>query len=224
MIFMATIQLDVLTISGAVLLIATFGIVATRGFMDWLNAYRYQSIVLAGVTAIIGYVTGIWEIYIAAGLTLVIKSIIIPKVLTYVTRKLEIEFKLETNPYVSIRASVIISALLVALSYFLIQQIPFKSDQIVNAYLPVSMALFFIGLFVLVNRRTVLSQVVGLLIIENGLFLFAMALTHGVSLLIEIGIFVDILVGILISSVLLFRISRTFDSLDVGKLENLRDD
>ena len=221
---MGIIQLDVLTISGAVLLIATFGIVATRGFMDWLNAYRYQSIVLAGVTAIIGYVTGIWEIYIAAGLTLMIKSIIIPKVLTYVTRKLEIEFKLETNPYVSIRASVIISALLVALSYFLIQQIPFKSDQIVNAYLPVSMAQFFIGLFVLVNRRTVLSQVVGLLIIENGLFLFAMALTHGVSLLIEIGIFVDILVGILISSVLLFRISRTFDSLDVGKLENLRDD
>ncbi len=224
MIFMDTIQFDILTISGAILLIATFGIVATRGFMDWLNAYRYQSIVLSGVTAIIGYVTGIWEIYIAAGLTLVIKSIIIPKVLTYVTRKLEIEFKLETNPYVSIRASVIISALLVALSYFLIQQIPFKADQIVNAYLPVSMAQFFIGLFVLVNRRTVLSQVVGLLIIENGLFLFAMALTHGVSLLIEIGIFVDILVGILISSILLFRISRTFDSLDVGKLENLRDD
>jgi len=223
-IFMDTIQFDILTISGAILLIATFGIVATRGFMDWLNAYRYQSIVLSGVTAIIGYVTGIWEIYIAAGLTLVIKSIIIPKVLTYVTRKLEIEFKLETNPYVSIRASVIISALLVALSYFLIQQIPFKADQIVNAYLPVSMAQFFIGLFVLVNRRTVLSQVVGLLIIENGLFLFAMALTHGVSLLIEIGIFVDILVGILISSILLFRISRTFDSLDVGKLENLRDD
>lgn len=221
---MDPIQFDILTISGAILLIATFGIVARRGFMDWLNAYRHQSIVLAGVTAIIGYVTGIWEIYIVAAMTLVIKSFIIPKVLIYVTRKLEIEFKLETNPYVSIRASVIISALLVALSYFLTQQIPFKSDQIVNAYLPVSMAQFFIGLFVLVNRRTALSQVVGLLIMENGLFLFTMALTHGVSLLIEIGIFVDILVGIIISSILLFRISRTFDSLDVGKLENLRDD
>jgi hydrogenase-4 component E len=223
-IFMESLQLQILTISGAILLIATFGIVARRGFMDWLNAYRHQSIVLAGVTAIIGYVTGIWEIYIVAAMTLVIKSIIIPKVLIYVTRKLEIEFKIETNPYVSIRASVIISALLVALSYFLTQQIPFKSDQIVNAYLPVSMAQFFIGLFVLVNRRTVLSQVVGLLIIENGLFLFTIALTHGVSLLIEVGIFVDILVGIVISSILLFRISRTFDSLDVGKLENLRDD
>lgn len=221
---MEQIQLDILTISGAILLIATFGIVARRGFMDWLNAYRHQSIVLSAVTAVIGYVTGIWEIYVVAALTLVIKSFIIPKVLIYVTRKLEIEYKIETNPYVNIRTSVIISAMLVALSYFLTQQIPFKSDPIVNAYLPVSLAQFLIGLLVLVNRRTVLSQVVGLLIIENGLFLFTMALTHGVSLLIEVGIFVDILVGIVISSILLFRISRTFDSLDADKLENLRDD
>src|SRR5579864_5998378 len=127
---METIQLDVLTISGAILLISTFGIVVRRGFLDWLNAYRYQSIVLAGVTAIIGYVTGIWEIYIAAVLTLVIKSLVIPKVLTRVTNSLEIEFKTETNPYLSLRASIIISALLVAMSYFLSQQIPFKSDPI----------------------------------------------------------------------------------------------
>lgn len=221
---MESIQLDVMTISGAILLIATFGVVARRGFMDWLNAYRLQSVVLSGVTAIIGYVTGVWEIYIAAALTLVIKSLVIPKVLTYVTRQLEIEYKTETNPYLSLRASIIVSALLVALSYFFSQQMPFKSDPVVNIYLPVSMAQFFLGLLVLVNRRSALSQIVGLLIIENGLFLFTLALTHGVSLIIEIGIFADILVGIVISSILLFRMSRTFDSLDVGKLENLRDD
>jgi hydrogenase-4 component E len=221
---METVQLDILAISGAMLLIATFGVIVRRGFTDWLNAYRLQSVVLAGVTAIIGYVTGIWEIYIAAVLTLVIKSIVIPKVLTRVTNSLEIEFKTETNPYLSLRASIIISALLVTLSYFLSQQIPFKSDPVVNIYLPVSMAQFFLGLFALVNRRTALSQVVGLLVIENGLFLFTLVLTHGVSLIIEVGIFADILVGIVISSILLFRMSRTFDSLDVDKLENLRDD
>ncbi|MDE1829872.1 MAG: hypothetical protein KGI25_06090 [Thaumarchaeota archaeon] len=221
---MESIQLDVMEISGAILLIATFGVIARRGFMDWLNAYRLQSVILAGVTAIIGYVTGIWEIYIAAGLTLVIKSIAIPKVLTYVTRRLEIEYKTETNPYLSLRTSIIVSALLVALSYFFSQQMPFKSDPVVDIYLPVSMAQFFLGLLALVNRRSALSQVVGLLVIENGLFLFTLALTHGVSLIIEIGIFADILVGIVISSILLFRMSMTFDSLDVGKLENLRDD
>jgi len=215
---------QIMIFSGAILLIATFGIVTRRGFADWLGAYRYQSIALAAITALIAYVTGIWEIYVAAGLTLVIKSIIIPKVLLYVTRNLEIEFKVETNPYVSLRASVIISAFLVALSYFLTQQIPFKSDPIVSTYLPISIALFLIGLFVIVNRRSALNQVVGLLIIENGLFLFTLTLTHGVSLIIEMGIFADILVGIVISSILLLRISRTFDSLDVGKMQNLRDD
>lgn len=224
MILMGSIQPDILTISAAILLIATFGIVARRGFMDWLNAYRLQSIVLAGVTAVVGYVTGIWEIYIAAALTLVIKSVIIPKVLIYVTRRLEIEFKIETNPYISLRTSVIISAFLVALSYFLTQQMPFKSDPVASTYLPISIAIFLIGLFVIVSRRAALSQVVGLLIIENGLFLFTLVLTHGVSLIIEMGIFADILVGIVISSILLFRISQTFDSLDIGRLQNLRDD
>ncbi len=217
---------DMLTISSAGLLIATFGVVVRRGFADWLSAYRYQTIVLAGVTAVIAYFTGVWEIYVAAALTLVIKAVVIPRVLVRVTRKIKDEFKTEANPYVGLRLSVLISALLVALSYALTQQMLSSSslDAVAMTYLPVSVSLFFIGLFVMVSRRMALNQVVGLLIIENGLFLFTTALTHGVSLIIEIGIFADILVGVVISAILLFRISQTFDTLDIGSLEKLRDD
>lgn len=215
---------NILQISAAVLLIATFAVVSRRGFMDWLNAYRYQSIVLAAITALIASITGIWEIYIAAGLTLLIKAIIIPKILLRITGKLTLEVRTEISPYISIRASVLISALLVALSYFLTQQISIKTDTIVSTFLPVSVSLFLIGLFVMVVRKKALSQVVGLLILENGLFLFATALTHGLSLVIEIGIFVDILVGIVISAILMSRINYTFDSLSVENLESLRDD
>jgi hydrogenase-4 component E len=215
---------NILQISAAVLLIATFAVVSRRGFMDWLNAYRYQSIVLAAVTALIASITGIWEIYIAAGLTLLIKAIIIPKILLRITGKLTLEVRTEISPYISIRASVLISALLVALSYFLTQQISIETDSIVSTFLPVSVSLFLIGLFVMVVRKKALSQVVGLLILENGLFLFATSLTHGLSLVIEIGIFVDILVGIIISAILMSRINYTFDSLSVENLESLRDD
>ncbi|HEY8110635.1 MAG TPA: hypothetical protein VIG05_07200 [Candidatus Nitrosotenuis sp.] len=215
---------NILQISAAVLLIATFAVVSRRGFMDWLNAYRYQSIVLAAVTALIASITGIWEIYIAAGLTLLIKAIIIPKILLRITGKLTLEVRTEISPYISIRASVLISALLVALSYFLTQQISIETDGIVSTFLPVSVSLFLIGLFVMVVRKKALSQVVGLLILENGLFLFATSLTHGLSLVIEIGIFVDILVGIIISAILMSRINYTFDSLSVENLESLRDD
>lgn len=215
---------NILQISAAVLLIATFAVVSRRGFMDWLNAYRYQSIVLATITALIGSITGIWELYIAAGLTLLIKAIIIPKILLRITGKLTLEIRTEISPYINIRASVLISAMLVALSYFLTQQISIKTDNVVGTFLPVSVSLFLIGLFVVIVRKKTLSQVVGLLILENGLFLFATTLTHGLSLLIEIGIFVDILVGIIISAILMSRINYTFDSLSVENLESLRDD
>lgn len=218
-------QPDLLTMSAAALLIATFAVIVRRGFLDWLSGYRYQVLVLSGVTAVIGFITGTWEIYVAAALTFIVKAIVIPKVLLRVTRKIKGNTA-ELNPYVSLRASVIISGILVILAYALIQETfaTSKLDAVAKTYLPVALSMFFIGLFVMVSRRVALSQVIGLLIIENGLFLFTASLTHGLSLLIEVGIFVDILVSVIISAILLSRISQTFDSLDIGRIEQLRDD
>ncbi|MDG6925997.1 MAG: hypothetical protein JRN09_05545 [Nitrososphaerota archaeon] len=219
-------QPDILTLSSAGLLVATFGVVVRRSFAGWLSAYRYQTVVLAGTTAVIAYFADLPELYVAAALTLVIKAVLIPRILVRVTEKIKGEFKIEANPYVSIRLSVLISALLVALSYALVQETLSTAslDVLATTYVPVSVSLFFIGLFVMVSRRMALNQVVGLLIIENGLFLFTAALTYGLALIIEIGILADILVGVIIASVLLSRMSQTFDTLDMTRLENLRDD
>lgn len=217
-------QFDILAICSAILLITTFAVVARRGFMDWLNAYRYQSIALAGVTAIIAFVTGIWEIYIVAALTFVIKALIIPRVFLRITGKLAIRNKIETDPYINIRSSVILSALLVVFSYFITEQVPFKFDRVVNAFLPVAISMFLVGVFVMIVRKKTLNQVVGLLILENGLFLFATSLTHGISLIIEIGVFIDVVVGVIISAILMQRINYTFDSMSVVNMEKLRDE
>ena len=223
---MTTLLTDLITLSAAGLLVATFGVVVRRSFTGWVSAYRYQSVVLAASTAVVGYSTGFWDIYAAAVLTFVVKAEVIPRLLVRVTLGVEGDLKMEANPYVSIRLSVLISALLVALSYVLIGQVlaSAKLDVLAQAYLPVSVSLFFIGLFAMVSRRTALNQVVGLLIIENGLFLFTTALTHGVSLIIEVGILADALVGVVISAILLTRMSQTFDTMDTGSLEKLKDD
>jgi len=223
---MTTLLADLITLSAAGLLIATFGVVVRRSFIGWVSAYRYQSVVLAASTAVVGYSTGFWDIYAAAVLTLVVKAEVIPRLLVRVTSGVEGDLKMEANPYVSIRLSVLISALLVALSYGLVGQVlaSARLDVLAQAYLPVSVSLFFIGLFAMVSRRTALNQVVGLLIIENGLFLFTTALTHGVSLIIEVGILADALVGVVISAILLTRMSQTFDTMDTGSLEKLKDD
>ncbi len=217
-------EINVLDISAAILLVATFGLIVRRGFSNWVHAYRYQTIVLAGIVALIALITDIWELYIVSALTFGIKAMVIPKILFYVTKKLDSPIKLEVNPYISMKLSVIVSALLVAMSYFIFLQLNVESNEIIQVFLPVSFSLFFIGLFVIISRRKALNQMVGLLTIENGLFLFAVSLTHGFSLIIEIGLMVDILLGVIISSILLFRMSRTFDSIDIKNLESLRDD
>jgi hydrogenase-4 component E len=119
--------------------------------------------------------------------------------------------------------SLVASTIFVALSYFLTQQIQLGEDVNANSFVPVSISLLLIGLLVMIGRKIALNQIVGLLILENGLFLFVLSLTHGISLIIEIGIFIDILVGIVISSILIHRIGYTFDSMnDIDqKRENL---
>ena len=191
----------------------------------WVSAYRYQSMVLAAAAGVIGYTTGLWEIYAAAALTLVVKVLVIPRLLVRLTRGVEGTLKIEADPYVSVRMSMVVSALLVALSYGVVQETLGRGlGQVADAYLPVSVSLFFIGLFVMVTRRTALNQVVGLLVIENGIFLFTTALTNGVSLIIEAGILADALVGVVIAATLLARMTLTFDTLDVTSLERLKDD
>ena len=217
-------EINLLDISAVILLIATFGLMVSRGFSNWVNAYRYQTIVLAGIVALIASITNIWELYIVSALTFGIKAVIIPKILFYVTKKLDSPIKLEIHPYINMKLSVIIAALLVAMSYFIFLYLDIKSNEIIQVFLPVSFALFFIGLFVIVSRRKALNQMMGLLTIENGLFLFAVSLTHGFSLIIEIGLMADIVLGVIISSILLFRMSITFDSIDIKNLESLRDD
>ncbi len=205
---------DILIFSSGALLIATFGMVITREFSGWINIYRYQTTILAVIAGIIGYITNNWEIYLAAIITFILKSIIVPKILMKVTNNVSSEFKNEIRPYISTKKSLGIATILVVLSYLLTQQIHLGSDIIAKIFLPLSISLFLIGLLVMIGRRISLGQIVGLLILENGLFLFTIALTHGVSLVIEIGIFIDVLVGIIILSILIHRIGYTFDSVD----------
>jgi hydrogenase-4 component E len=72
------------------------------------------------------------------------------------------------------------------------------------------------------NRRKALTQVLALLSLENGIFLAAISLTYGMPLIVEIGIFFDLLIAILVLAILVYRIRATFDSMDVSRLSRLR--
>jgi len=83
------------------------------------------------------------------------------------------------------------------------------------------MSLIFIGPFIMISRKTAMTQVLGILIMENGLFLGAIALTSGMPLIVEIGIFFDLLVAVLVMGIMVFRINKTFETIDTDALKTL---
>ncbi|MBX9689794.1 MAG: hypothetical protein K2X27_24000 [Candidatus Obscuribacterales bacterium] len=114
--------------------------------------------------------------------------------------------------------------LLMGLSYFLAQSLPSSSlegHSWANATAAISLLLS--GLILMLTRRIALSQIIGFLVIENGIYLFALTQTSGMPLVVEMGVLLDVLVGVMISGLLVFRIQRSFEHIDVTQLTELRD-
>lgn len=202
----------------ALILVSTFMILGSTRLYSCVRAFGIQSFLLACIAGIVAYSTGKNDLYVISALTLLIKAAIIPYIFIYIIR--EIKVKREIELYVNISPSLIIGGVLVVISYYLIRSINIISE-LSSFALSVSMSLVSIGLFVMISRKKAIMQMLGILIMENGLFLGAISLTHGMPLLVELGIFFDVLIGVLIMGILIFRINKTFESIDTDMLKTL---
>lgn len=202
----------------ALILVSTFMILGSTRLYSCIRAFGIQSFLLAGVAGVVAYSTGRIDIYIVAILTLVLKAAVIPYIFIYIIR--EIKVKREIDLYVNISPSLIIGGVLVVISYYLVRSINIRTE-LSSFALSASISLVSIGLFIMISRKKAIMQMLGILLMENGLFLGAISLTYGMPLLVELGIFFDVLIGVLIMGILIFRINRTFESIDTDMLKTL---
>jgi hydrogenase-4 component E len=213
-----------ITLMAAMVLVLQITMVAQRWLLTNIWAFAIQSLLLAGIANTIAYYNHAPHIYAAAALTLLLKAIVLPVILQRLVTRIEIRKEIE--PLLNVPVSVIISGLLTMLAYVVAE--PLQGRQITGTLslgrniLPVAIALFLIGFFMMTTRRKALTQVLALLSLENGLFLAAISLTYGMPLMIELGIFFDVLVAVMILAILVYRIRETFDSMDVSRLSRLR--
>ncbi len=214
-----------ITMMAALVLVLQIMMVGQRWLVTNIRAFGVQSFLLAAIAATIAYFNHAPQIYIVAALTLVFKAIFLPLVLERLVQRIEIRQEIE--PFVNVPISVIVSGLLTLLAYVVAESFHRPEEttgpaSLGHNTLAVAIALFLIGFFMMVNRRKALTQVLGLLCLENGLFLAAISLTYGMPLLIELGITFDLLVAVMVLGILVYRIRETFDSMDVSKLSRLR--
>lgn len=202
------------------ILASAFLIIIARRFKSVIKAIIIQALFLVALSITLGWVTGIYEMYIAALLTLVVKAGVIPFILHKAVDRAKIDRVVES--FLNKKMALQVSVLLVFIAYLATGHVIGQGSGLIHEALPAAISLMLIGLFLMMNRKLAIMQIVGLVVMENGIYLAGIGTTNGMPLVIELGIFLDILVGVLIMGVLVFRINRSFDTIDTKNLRNLR--
>ncbi|HUO76000.1 MAG TPA: hypothetical protein VMU21_00345 [Thermodesulfovibrionales bacterium] len=184
-----------------------------------VKIYTLNSLLLSSLIAIVALMVGEPHLYIASAATLLGKGILIPMFLKRVVRQMKVTHDVE--PYINNALSLAISGILVAVVYASLRQGIFVSGFSKNV-LQISIAVILIGLFVMITRRKAITQVIGLLFMENGLFLAGFSLTYGMPIIIELGVLFDMLMGVIILGIFAVQIKRAFASSNLDNLTILK--
>lgn len=210
-----------ITLMGLLSLIAALLILSVRRIENSISLLCLHSLCLSIIAFIISFKSGIdWHIFVVGVLTLLIKVLFLPWLMLRLAHRLNADkdSAVRTGPVVSIMVGIFI----VGLTYGYVVPVMLKDITIGQDLLAVAISSILLGCFYVVSRRCVLSQVLGVIVMENGLFLSAMAITGGMPLAIELGIFFDVLVGVLVMGAIIHKISASFNSLDIKYLNRLR--
>jgi hydrogenase-4 component E len=210
---------ELLTVIVWLLLASTGLLVVNHRLKRAIVLLAFQSLLLASIALLAAILSGIDHLYLAVALTLLIKVLLVSFVLGMVLRSAKTAVE---SGIMGRGLSLSICVGLVLISYSVAQPAQF-TNVITSAHsLSVSISMVLIGLFLMVSRKKALMQVVGLLTIENGLFLLALSTTYGLPLLVEVGIFLDVGFSIIVLGLFAFQMNRVFETMDTTTLRNLK--
>jgi hydrogenase-4 component E len=201
-----------------VVLASLFMLAASR-LPTMIRATALQGIILAVVPLLL---RGFELHAIAIGLgTAAIKVVVIPQMLFTALRRARVAREVE--PLIGFGKSLVIGGLVVGVSFALGERLRLPGDHVVPFLVPCAFATVLLGLLVIVTRTKALTQVVGYVVLENGIFIFGLALVREMPLLVEMGILLDVIVGVFVMGIVMYHISREWDHMDTHVMTTLRD-
>ena len=211
---------QLITLCAAMMLVLQVLLVVQRMLLTSIRLFALQSLMLAAIAALVAYFHNATHVYLVVVLTIAGKVIFLPWLLHRLVRRIQIVQEIE--PLMNAPASMFLCGGLTVLGYVVAR--PFTSlARLGNNTLAIAVTLLLTGFFLMFNRRKAITQVLALLTVENGVMLAAVALTtYGMPLVVELGIFFDVMVAVMVLGILVYRIRESFASMDVGKLSQLR--
>jgi hydrogenase-4 component E len=216
----AELSSQLITLMAALMLVVQLLMVVQQMLLTNIRLFAIQSLLLAGIATVIAFAHNATHVYVIALLTLLGKVLLLPRLLTRLVRRINIVQEIE--PLLNAPTSMLICGGLTLLGYIVAR--PFTTlEKLGNNTLAIAITLLLTGFFLMFNRRKAITQVLALLTVENGVMLAAVALTtYGMPLVVELGIFFDVMVAVMVLGILVYRIRESFASMDTSKLSQLK--
>jgi hydrogenase-4 component E len=216
-----TYHLQVVNFLAAVLLLISFAMLSQRRVVGLVTLFAWQGAALTVSTVIVAWSTNQHHLYYSAALTLVLKVIAMPWYFYRLIRKLNVNRVVE--PMINIPTTMLIGIALVIFAFNLALPISEISGTVTRSTLGIAMACVLLAFLMMITRTKAIPQVIGFLAMENGLFFAATSATYGMPLVVELGVALDVLIGVFVLGIFIFQIRETFDSLDLKHMEKLKE-
>jgi len=203
------------------ILLTAISINALGRIESWITAYMFNSWLLAILIFFVAVKNPEHHLYLASTLTFASKGVLLPFFLKSIVRQMKGTHTIET--YLSNSISLIISGIIIAIVYASLGKGIFVTG-FSSFVLKISVAVILIGLFIMITRKSAITQIIGLLFMENGVFLAGFSLTFGMPTIVELGVVFDLLMIVIIMGVFMIQIKQKFSSgaADIDQLTNLK--
>jgi len=211
-------------LAGGLFLLTAFGMIAMRQVLGCLNLFVLQSVLLAASAMMLGYNHVSTHLFVVAAITLGMKCILIPWLLSRTVRQ-EVYTRREISQVLNIPTSLLLGMALVILAYFITSSlVSAGEDAFVKINLPVGMAGVLLGAHAVVVRREAVPQVMGLLAMENGALFAGVCIASDLPIIAELAAAFDVLIIALVTGLLTRRIRERAGTTAVGRMAALKEE
>ncbi|HBG04660.1 MAG: hydrogenase [Geobacteraceae bacterium GWC2_58_44] len=201
-------------------LLLNFAVLGTSRLAFSVRAVALQGVLLGVLPALIHPFS--WHLVLIVVSIIAVKGAVIPILIIRAIRKAEIQR--EFVPFIGYIPSLVLGALFTSLAFIFAAKLPLAPEHEGLLFVPASIATVMCGFLILMGRRKAISQVIGYLLMENGIFIFGLLLAEAMPVMVEAGALLDLLVGIFVMGIVINHISREFSTLDTSRLSTLREE
>ncbi|MDR2507241.1 MAG: formate hydrogenlyase [Candidatus Accumulibacter sp.] len=213
---------QIINLCAAIMLLLGFSMLAQRRILTLINLFLLQGIVLFVSILTVALSTGQNHLLWSAIITLALKVVALPWILHRLIRRLSVKWDVET--LLNIPATMLVGIMLVIVAFNVATPISELSGTVLRSTIGIALACVLLSFLMMITRSKAVPQVIAFLAMENGLFFAATSATYGMPMVVELGIALDVMIGMVIFGVFFFQIRQQFDSLDIRQMERAREE